>query len=176
MAEGTCAAVRWGDRVVSVENEASPAVRGVQDAGKAVADAAGTIASDRLRVEVNARSSKLAVDLKAIANAMRASSASLHEQGHDGHAELIDDLARRADRLAARLATADPDDLTEDAKRLAEAAAFAQEPFLVIAGAFTLGLLVPKVLESWGRVLTNEDPQTRRTRWHRRRTVRRSRP
>lgn len=137
---------------MSVENEASPAVRGVQDAGKAVADAAGTIASDRLRVEVNARSSKLAVDLKAIANAMRASGASLHEQGHDGHAELIDDLARRADRLAARLATADPDDLTEDAKRLArQAAAFARkEPFLVIAGAFTLGLLVPKVLEVVG--------------------------
>jgi hypothetical protein len=90
---------------------------------------------------------------------MRASSASLREQGHHGQADLVDDVAARADRLAARLATADTDDLIEDAKRLAQqAAAFARkEPLLVIAGAFTLGLLVPKVLE----VVAN-DPQRSR--------------
>ena len=112
--------------------------------------AAGTVAGDRVRVEVDARSSRAAVELKTLAVAMRASSASLREQGHDGQADLVDDVAGRADRLAARLAAADTEDLLEDAKRIAQqAAAFARkEPVLVIAGAFTLGLLVPKVLEA----------------------------
>ncbi|HWC70357.1 MAG TPA: hypothetical protein VG993_04260 [Actinomycetota bacterium] len=124
-------------------------VRGLQDAGKAVAEAAGSVASDRVRVEVDARSSRAAVELKAFGVAMRASSASLRDQGHEGQADLVDEVAARADRLAARLASADTDDLVEDAKHLAsQAAAFARrEPALVIAGAFTLGLLVPKVLE-----------------------------
>ena len=125
-------------------------VRDIQDAGKVVVEAAGTVAGGRLRVEVDARSSRVAVQLKAIGIAMRASSASLREQGHDRDADLTDELVGHADRLAARLATADSDDLVEDAKRLAQrAAAFARkEPVLVIAGAFTFGLLVPKVLET----------------------------
>jgi hypothetical protein len=125
-------------------------VRDLQDAGKAVVEAAGTVAGDRIRVEVDARSSRLAVEVKALAVAMRATSASLREQGHDRDADLVDELVGHADRLAARLAAADTDELLEDAKRLAQrAASFARkEPVLVIAGAFTFGLLVPKVLEA----------------------------
>ena len=65
-------------------------------------------------------------------------------------ANLVDDVAGRADRLAARLAAADTDELVEDAKDFAKKAAdFARkEPVLVIAGAFTLGLLAPKVPRS----------------------------
>ena len=125
-------------------------VDGLKDAGKAMAEAVGAVAVDRVGAEVDARSSRAAVEVKAFAVAMRASSASLREQGHDGQADLVDELAVKADRLASGLATADTDDLIEGGKRLAQqAAAFArQEPALVIAGAFTLGLLVPKVLEA----------------------------
>ncbi len=125
-------------------------VEGLQDAGKVMAEAAGAVAVDRVRAEVDARSSRAAVEVKAFAVAMRASSASLREQGHDGQADLVDEVAAKADRLASRLATADTEDLVEDGKRIAQqAAAFArQEPALVIAGAFTLGLLVPKILEA----------------------------
>lgn len=87
-----------------------------------------------------------------MANAIRASAASLREQGHGTEAGLVDDVAGRADRLAAHLATASSDQLVEDARRLSrEAAAFARrEPALVIAGAFTVGLLIPKVLDAVG--------------------------
>ena len=104
-------------------------VQSLQDAGKVVVEAAGSVAGDRLRIEVDARASRAAVDLKT---------------------DIVDEVALRADRLAARLATAAPEDLVEDGKRLAQqAATFARrEPMLVIAGAFTLGLLVPKVLEA----------------------------
>jgi hypothetical protein len=126
------------------------AVEGLQDAGKVMAEAAGAVAVERVRAEVDARSSRAAVEVKAFAVAMRASSASLREQGHDGQADVLDEVGHKADRLAARLATADSDDLAEDARRLVrQAAGFARsEPALVIAGAFTLGLLVPKVLEA----------------------------
>jgi hypothetical protein len=125
-------------------------VEGLQDAGKVMAEAAGAVAVDRVRAEVDVRSSRAAVEVKAFAVAMRASSTSLREQGHDGQADLVDEVAAKTDRLASRLATADTDDLVDDGKRLAQqAAAFArQEPALVIAGAFTLGLLVPKILEA----------------------------
>ena len=125
-------------------------VEGLQDAGKVMAEAAGAVAIDRVRAEVDARSSRTAVEVKAFAVAMRASSVSLREQGHDGQADLVDEVAAKADRLASRLAAADTEDLVEDGKRIAQqAAAFArQEPALVIAGAFTLGLLVPRILEA----------------------------
>lgn len=125
-------------------------VEGLQDAGKVMAEAAGAVAVDRVRAEMDARSSRAAVEVKAFAVAMRASSSSLREQGHDGQADLVDEVAVKADRLASRLATADTDELVQDGKHLAQQAAeFArQEPALVIAGAFTLGLLVPKILEA----------------------------
>jgi hypothetical protein len=139
-------------------DEPTAAVRDLADAGRAVAEAAGAVAGDRVRVEVTGRASRAAVEIKAFAVSMRASSSSLRDQGHVGQADLIDDVAARADRLAAHLATSDTDDLVEDAKRLAQqAASFARkEPALVIAGAFTLGLLAPKAIAV---VADREEPE-----------------
>jgi hypothetical protein len=124
------------------------AVHDLADAGRAVAEAAGAVAGDRVRVEVAGRASRAAVEVKAFAVSMRASSSNLRDQGHVGQADLIDEVAARADRLAAHLATSETDDLVEDVKRLAQqVASFARkEPALVIAGAFTLGLLAPKAI------------------------------
>jgi uncharacterized membrane-anchored protein YhcB (DUF1043 family) len=136
--------------VARIEPTESPSsVQQLQDAGKAVVGAAGTVAVDRVRAEVDMRSSRVAVELKAFANAFRASASSLREQGHLSEAEMVDQVAHRADRLAAHLATASTDELLESAKQLSgEAVAFARrEPALVVAGAFTIGLLIPKVLD-----------------------------
>ena len=134
------------------EEEATTPVHDLHDAGKVVVEAAGTVAVDRLRTEVDARSSRAAVEIKTIAVAMRASSASLREQGNENQAAFIDEIAGRADRLGSRLASADSDDLVEDAKRLAaEAAAFGDpDECFESQDAFTLGLLVPKVLDAIG--------------------------
>ena len=125
-------------------------IHDLQETSKAVVGAAGAVVSDRVKVEVDARSSRLAVELKAFAVAMRESSRSLDGQGHTTQAELVNELAGRADRFAAHLATTTTEDLVEEGKDLArQAAAYARkEPVLVIAGAFTLGLLVPKALEA----------------------------
>lgn len=137
--------------MASTQDRTEPtSVQQLQDAGKAMVGAAGTVAVDRVRAEVDTRSSRAAVELKAFAVAMHASASSLREQGHGREADTVDQLAGRADRLAAHLATATTDDLLEDARRLSrEAAAFARrEPALVVAGAFTIGLLIPKVLDA----------------------------
>lgn len=136
--------------MASIEQKASPSsVQQLQDAGKVVVGAAGTVAVDRVRAEVDMRSSRIAVELKAFANAFRASASSLREQGHGSEADMVDQVAGRADRLAAHLATASTDELLENAKQLSrEAVAFARrEPALVVAGAFTIGLVIPKVLD-----------------------------
>lgn len=145
-------------------NNAPSSVRQLQDAGKAVAGAAGTVAVDRVRAEVDARSSRAAVELKALAVAIRASAASLREQGHGNEAAMVEQIAARADRLAAHLATASTDELVDNAKRLSqEAVNFARrEPTLVVAGAFTVGLLIPKVLDAIGTRRASEHPRPER--------------
>jgi hypothetical protein len=140
--------------VASIEQKTTPpsSVRQLQDAGKVVAGAAGSVAVDRVRAEVDARSSRAAVELKAFGVALHASAASLREQGHGREGDAVDQLAGRADRLAAHLASASTDELVENARQLSrEAVAFARkEPALVVAGAFTIGLLIPKVLDAIG--------------------------
>lgn len=145
-------------------NNAPSSVRQLQDAGKAVAGAAGTVAVDRVRAEVDARSSRAAVELKALAVAIRASAASLREQGHGNEAAMVEQIAARADRLAAHLATASTDELVDNAKRLSqEAVNFARrEPTLVVVGAFTVGLLIPKVLDAIGTRRASEHPRSER--------------
>jgi hypothetical protein len=152
--------------VASIEQESSTSsVRQLQDAGKVVVGAAGTVAVDRVRAEVDMRSSRVAVELKAFANAFRASASSLREQGHGNEADMVDQIAGRADRLAAHLATASTDELLANAKQLsAEAVAFARrEPALVVAGAFAVGLLIPKVLDVIATRRDSDQPRREKT-------------
>jgi hypothetical protein len=120
----------------------------VQETTRLVTDVAGTVISDRVRSEIGARSSQVAVETKALAQAIREAGRSLHEQGHETQASVADDVAGRADRLAAYLARSDATTLIADTKRLGqEASEFARkEPLLVTAGAFTLGLLATRWL------------------------------
>lgn len=133
----------------SEHTDAPSSVQQLQDAGKAVVGAAGSVAADRMRAEVDARSSRAAVEVKAFAVAIHSSAKSLRDQGHASEADLVEQLAGRADRLAAHLSTATTDQLLDDAKRMSqEAVAFARrEPALAVAGAFTVGLLIPKMLD-----------------------------
>ena len=103
--------------MAGIDQTGSPSsVRQLQDAGKVVVGAAGTVAVDRVRLRSTCGRA-VAVELKAFANAFRASASSLREQGHAGEAEMVDQIAGRADRLAARLATASTDELLENAKQ-----------------------------------------------------------
>lgn len=122
----------------------------VQDTTRLVTDVAGTVIGDRVKSEIGARSSQIAVETKAFAQAIREAGRSLHEQGHETQASVADDVAGRADRVAAYLAKTEATTLMADAKKWSqEAGEFARkEPVLVTAGAFTLGLLATRWLGS----------------------------
>jgi hypothetical protein len=60
------------------------AVHDLTDAGRVVAEAAGAVAGDRVRMEVAGRASRAAVEVKAFAVSMRASSASPETKGTSG--------------------------------------------------------------------------------------------
>lgn len=108
----------------------------LQEATRLVSDVAGTVVGDRVRSEIGARSSEIAVETKALAQAMREASRSLKEQGHEAQASLAEDIAGRADRLAAYLRKSDAKTLIADGKTWGrEASEFAKrEPLLVTAG------------------------------------------
>jgi hypothetical protein len=122
----------------------------VQETTRVVTDVAGTVIADRVRTEIGARSSTIAVETKAFAQALREAGRSLHDQGHETQASVADDVAGRADRLAAYLARTDANTLIADGKKLGrEAGEFVRkEPLLASAGAFTLGLLATRWLNS----------------------------
>lgn len=121
----------------------------VQQTSRLVTDVAGAVVGDRVKTEVGAKSSEMALETKAFAQAMREASSSLEGQGHDTQARLAKDIAGRADRLAAYLGKSDAQVLFADGKRLGrQASEFARrEPLLVTAGAFTLGLLATRWLD-----------------------------
>jgi hypothetical protein len=122
----------------------------VQEKTRVVTDVAGAVVGDRVRSEIGARSSKMAVEAKAFAQAMREASRALHEQGHDKQADLVKDMAGRADRLAAYLVKADAKTLLADGKKWGRQAAelARNDPLLATAGAFTVGLLATRWLGS----------------------------
>jgi hypothetical protein len=115
---------------------------------RVVTSVAGSVFTDRIKAEVSARSAQAAVEMKAAAQAMREAGRSLREQGHQTQASFAEDAAGRADRMAAHLASADAATLVADAKRWSyKANAFIrEEPFLVSAAAFTVGLLATRWL------------------------------
>jgi hypothetical protein len=122
--------------------------RQVGATARAVTDVTGGVLVDRLRDEISDRSAQAAAELTAFAQAMRAGSGSLRDQGHDTQASVVEDAARRADRLAAHLSRADSETLMADAKRLSRKgdAFIREEPLLVPAAAFALGLLITRWL------------------------------
>jgi hypothetical protein len=120
----------------------------MQDKKRLVSEVAGAVVGDRMRSEIGARSSEVAVETKAFAQAMREAGRSLHQQGHAKQASLAEDMAGRADRVAAYLAKTDAKALIADGKSWGRQAGelAKKDPLLFTAGAFTLGLLATRWL------------------------------
>jgi hypothetical protein len=120
----------------------------VQEKTRLVTDVAGAVVGDRVRSEIDARSSKMAVEAKAFSQAMSEASRALQEQGHDAQADFVQDMAGRADRLAAYLVRADAKRLLADGKKWGQQASelARNDPLLATAAAFTLGLLATRWL------------------------------
>jgi hypothetical protein len=109
---------------------------------------------DRLREQVDQRSTQAATEITAQASDLRSVSASLREQGKDGPARAAERLAQYAERVGGYLREHDSHALLADAEDLGR-----RQPWAVAASGAVLGIAASRFLKASSR----ERYQARRT-------------
>jgi len=107
----------------------------VSAAQQQVAAKAGEVREDaayQLREQVDQRSTQAGEQMQAVGEALRSGVEQLRTKGNTSSAELVDDVARRADQLGGYLRSADADRILGDVE------AFARRRPWVTAGAAAL--------------------------------------
>jgi hypothetical protein len=100
-------------------------------------------AQDRVRSEVDRRSTMAGEQLTSVASAMRHTSDELRSQGNEPHAKLADAAAERMDQVGGYLQRADSDTILGDLEDLAR-----RQPLLVVAGGLVVGLAAARFLKA----------------------------
>jgi hypothetical protein len=120
--------------------EAGRAMSGqVQEAGREM----GKRAKDRVREEIDRRSSDAGSQVKSVAEGLRQAGTDLRKEGNPAVAKVADTAAEKIDGVAVYLTTSDADALLRDLDALAR-----RQPMLVVAGAFVLGILGARFLKA----------------------------
>ena len=99
--------------------------------------------SDRLREQVDVRSTQVGEQLASMADAMRRTGGSLRDEGNDTPARVTDTVAERAERLGGYLRGSDGDAILRDVENAAR-----RQPWLFAAGGFALGLIASRFLKA----------------------------
>jgi hypothetical protein len=112
-----------------------------------------TQASDRLRQEVDQRSSQAGEQVQNFAQTMRRTASELRAQGQQGQSGILDQVAVRAEQLAGYLTRADADQLLDQAQSSGRRAVqFArQQPLFTTVGGLALGLVASRVVGGGGQ-------------------------
>src|SRR5438876_5650683 len=131
------------------ENNGSP-VREAKEAGKAVTGQVqeagreiGQRAKDRVRQEIDRRSSDAGSQVRSVAEGLRQAGADLRKEGNPAIAGVADTAAEKIDGVASYLTESDADALLRDLDALAR-----RQPMLVIAGAFVLGVVGARFIKA----------------------------
>lgn len=130
----------------SVQEDRSTAQQGVEKVQETAQQAAGQVreqagelrgkAGQRVREELDSRSTEAASQLRSAAGAMRRTGEQLRGEGNDASARMTDAIADRAERLGTYLEQADTDRLVRDVENFAR-----RQPWLVALGGFAVGLI-----------------------------------
>jgi ElaB/YqjD/DUF883 family membrane-anchored ribosome-binding protein len=99
--------------------------------------------SDRVREQVDTRSTQAGEQLGSVADAMRRTGQSLRDEGSDAPAKVTDAVAERAERMGSYLREADADAILRDVENLAR-----RQPWLFAAGGAALGLIASRFLKA----------------------------
>ena len=127
----------------SVPEQAKEKVQeGVEVVQEKAQELKGT-AGERVRREVDARSTEVGTQLQGTATAMRRSIEQLRQEGNDVPARAIDFVAERTERLGSYLARADADQVLRDAEAFAR-----RQPWLVAAGGAAAGFFAARFLKA----------------------------
>jgi hypothetical protein len=131
------------------ENNGSP-VTEAKEAGKAVSDHVqdagreiGQRAKDRVRQEIDRRSTDAGSQVRSVAESLRQAGTDLRKEGNPAVAKVADTAADRVEGVAAYLSRSDADQLMRDLDALAR-----RQPLLVISAAFVLGALGARFVKS----------------------------
>ena len=102
----------------------------------------GTV-GERVRREVDARSTEVGSQLQGTATAMRRSIEQLRQEGNEVPARAMDFVAERTERLGSYLAGADADRVLRDAEAFAR-----RQPWLVAVGGAAAGFFAARFLKA----------------------------
>jgi hypothetical protein len=120
--------------------EAGRAMTGqVQEAGREM----GQRAKDRVREEIDRRSSDAGSQVRSVADGLRQAGNDLRKEGNPAVAKVADTAAEKIDGVASYLTESDAEALLRDLDTLAR-----RQPALVIAGAFALGIVGARFIKA----------------------------
>jgi hypothetical protein len=113
-----------------------------EKAGEQVRSATGQ-ARDRVRSQVDERSTQMGEQVRTQAGDMRTVADQLREQGKDGPARMVEQVADRAERAGSWLTDSDADRILSDVEDFAR-----RNPWALAAGALALGFSASRVLKA----------------------------
>jgi hypothetical protein len=127
----------------SVPEQAKEKVQeGVEVVQEKAQELKGT-AGERVRQEVDARSTEAGTQLQGAAAAMRRTTEQLRQEGNEGQARAMDFVAERAERLGSYLTGANADQVLRDVEGFAR-----RQPWLVAVGGATAGFFAARFLKA----------------------------
>ena len=100
-------------------------------------------AGERVRQELDSRSSEAGTQLRSTAAAMRRTTEQLRQEGKDGPAKAMELVAERADRMGTYLTAADSNQLLRDVETFAR-----RRPWLAAAGGIAVGFFTSRFLKA----------------------------
>lgn len=127
----------------SVPEQAKEKVQeGVEVVQEKAQELKGT-AGERVRQEVDVRSTEAGTQLQGTAAAMRRTTEQLRQEGNEGPARAMDFVAERAERLGSYLTGANADQVLRDVEGFAR-----RQPWLVAVGGATAGFFAARFLKA----------------------------
>jgi hypothetical protein len=103
----------------------------------------GSSASDRLRGEIDARSTQAGDQTVSLAGAMRRAGDELRGEGKETPANFADQAAERIESLGEYLRRANADQMFSDVEDFAR-----RRPWSIAAGGFAIGLIASRLLKA----------------------------
>jgi len=126
-----------------VTEKVQQGARQVTDQVQQSAQQAKSQAGDRIREQVNQRSTMAAEQTRSIADVMRRTGSGLREEGREGPANMAEQAADRAERLGSYLQDADADRILRDIEDFGR-----RRPWAIALGGAALGLVASRFLKA----------------------------
>jgi vacuolar-type H+-ATPase subunit H len=143
------------ERAPNGQGEQSQVEQAKEQAKEKVQEASGQ-ARDRVREQVDQRSTQAGERVTSVAQDARSVGEELRRQGKDQPARLADQAADRAERLGSYLQESDADRILRDVEELGR-----KQPWAVAAGGLALGFVASRFLKASSQRRYSSQPPAR---------------